>query len=339
MKKLLGLSLLALGLGVNIHPAYASSAEVLDNFYLGAGMGNSWLEPNVNNSVYSLDDSTDFGFKLLAGYDLSERLGLELSYVNLGTAALSMGTEKIGVDYTTSSLAGLFHVLGERSKSLFIKAGMATLDASSSVEIDVLHDYQLMLGFGGEWAIKDDWSLRAEFESFDEDAKIATLSVIKRFQSQSPVTVNETVKICSDVISAVDTDCYIPPVAQQQDDCRALTTEGVNGIHFELNSAELVAESIPVLNNVVSVLETCPSIVLEIQAYSDSTGKEKDNLSLSSERAHEVKLYLASRGISPPRLVAMGYGQANPIASNRTKAGQALNRRVDFQILRIISAY
>lgn len=344
---LLSLPVLALGLGGNVQPAYADSTDKLDDVYLGAGVGNSWLEPNEKNSIYSLEDDSDMGFKLLAGYDLGERLGLELSYVDLGSAALGTNAAQNGMDYKAASLAGLFHVLGERSKSIFIKAGMSKLDVSSDVPVDMLNDYQVMIGVGGEWTVKNGWSLRAEFESFDEDAKIATLGIVKRFHSKkvaehaetAPVIVEKEKEkeICSDVTSAADTGCYIPPVAVQQDDCSVLMGR-VEGINFELNSAELTAESIPVLNNVVSVLEACPSVVLEVQAYADSIGREEVNLSLSNDRAHAVKLYLASRGISPPRLVAVGYGESNPIASNSTEAGQALNRRVEFQVLRIISA-
>ncbi|MBV1873218.1 MAG: OmpA family protein [Gammaproteobacteria bacterium] len=342
---LLSLPVLALGLGGNVQPAYADSTDKLDDVYFGAGVGNSWLEPNAKNSAYSLHDDADMGFKLLAGYDLGTRLGLELSYVDLGSAVLGINTPQNEMDYKTASLAGLFHVLGERSKSIFVKAGVSKINVSGGVPVDMLNDYQVMIGVGGEWAVKNNWSLRAEFESFDEDAKIATLGIVKRFQSKRvtehvetvPVIVEKEEEICSDVTSVADTGCYIPPVAEQKDDCKVLTG-GVEGIHFELNSAELTIESIPVLNNVVNVLEACPSVVLEVQAYADSIGREEANLSLSNDRAHAVKLYLASRGISPPRLVAVGYGESNPVASNSTAAGQALNRRVDFQVLRIISA-
>jgi outer membrane protein OmpA-like peptidoglycan-associated protein len=69
----------------------------------------------------------------------------------------------------------------------------------------------------------------------------------------------------------------------------------------------------------------------EIAGHTDDTGTEADNLKLSQERAEAVKTFLVKYyGISPDRLVARGYGESLPVASNDTEEGRAQNRRVVF---------
>ena len=73
---------------------------------------------------------------------------------------------------------------------------------------------------------------------------------------------------------------------------------------------------------------------LQIDGYTDSTGSKAHNLKLSKERAAAAKKYLVDNGIEASRLKSEGYGEASPIASNKTKAGRADNRRVEFKVLK-----
>src|SRR2546422_11218012 len=67
----------------------------------------------------------------------------------------------------------------------------------------------------------------------------------------------------------------------------------------------------------------------EIAGYTDNTGSPTLNRRLSQARADRVRAYLASKGVSPSRMIARGYGPANPIAPNTTAAGRAQNPRVE----------
>jgi outer membrane protein OmpA-like peptidoglycan-associated protein len=69
----------------------------------------------------------------------------------------------------------------------------------------------------------------------------------------------------------------------------------------------------------------------QIAGHTDNTGSKDANLKLSRERAEAVKTFLVKfYGISPERLVARGYGETQPVASNKTEEGRAMNRRVVF---------
>jgi len=71
-------------------------------------------------------------------------------------------------------------------------------------------------------------------------------------------------------------------------------------------------------------------VEVEIRGYTDNIGSWKYNLRLSQKRAEAVRQYLINRGIDPKRLRAVGYGEANPIATNATAKGRAENRRIEF---------
>jgi len=102
---------------------------------------------------------------------------------------------------------------------------------------------------------------------------------------------------------------------------------------FKVGSAEISPKSEQLLDDMARLLQDQRQLKrIEIQGYTDSTGGTELNLKLSQERADSVKHALVKRGVSQKRLVARGYGEADPLAPNFTKAGRAKNRRVEFAI-------
>jgi len=106
------------------------------------------------------------------------------------------------------------------------------------------------------------------------------------------------------------------------------------GVNFDFNSASLKKEAFPVLWHADQVLLSHPDVRVEIQGYTDNIGSEKNNLKLSVKRAQAVKDYLMARGVSADRMVVKGYGESNPIASNKTAKGRSMNRRIEFKVLK-----
>lgn len=103
----------------------------------------------------------------------------------------------------------------------------------------------------------------------------------------------------------------------------------LHGVNFKTASAELLEESYYVLEQVYNSLEAYPNVRVEIAGHTDSQGSNEYNLALSYDRAKSVMNYLVMRGIAPNRLVARGYGEERPVASNETAEGRAKNRRVE----------
>jgi OOP family OmpA-OmpF porin len=87
------------------------------------------------------------------------------------------------------------------------------------------------------------------------------------------------------------------------------------------------------LDEVAGIMIRYPEIRIEVQGHTDGQGAEAANLRLSQERANAVKAYLVKRGVDPGRIVATGYGESLPVASNDTPEGRAENRRIVFLVL------
>ena len=105
-------------------------------------------------------------------------------------------------------------------------------------------------------------------------------------------------------------------------------------ILFDVNKATIRPESATVLNNIVNVLNKYKNAKFSIEGYTDTTGSKAKNQKLSEDRAYSVKAYLIDKGIDQARLTAKGFGPEKPIASNKTKKGRELNRRVEINLVK-----
>jgi len=103
-------------------------------------------------------------------------------------------------------------------------------------------------------------------------------------------------------------------------------------IHFKYNKYDISPDSYTLLDKLVKTANQCPKKRISIGGHTDSTGSAAYNLDLSSNRAKSVKAYMVKKGITEKRLLAIGYGELNPIASNETKELRAKNRRIEFNV-------
>jgi outer membrane protein OmpA-like peptidoglycan-associated protein len=89
------------------------------------------------------------------------------------------------------------------------------------------------------------------------------------------------------------------------------------------------------LDNLANLLSENTNLVMEIGGYTDSTGTENYNMSLSEKRALSVVNYLIKKGISSERLKYKGYGNTSPLGDNVTSEGRKLNRRTEAKIIEV----
>jgi outer membrane protein OmpA-like peptidoglycan-associated protein len=114
---------------------------------------------------------------------------------------------------------------------------------------------------------------------------------------------------------------------------KAKTKLVLNDITFETNSADLNTSSYEELDRVIKLLIDNPEIKIEISAHSDNVGSVAYNMKLSSKRAQSVVDYLISGQLPLERLIAKGYGESMPVASNDSEENRAKNRRVELKII------
>ena len=102
-------------------------------------------------------------------------------------------------------------------------------------------------------------------------------------------------------------------------------------VFFDTGVSAPDADSMLILNDYASFLKANPDLVVQVVGYTDNTpnGNPGGNPQLALDRANGVASYLESQGVRASQLVISGQGESNPIASNATDAGKALNRRVE----------
>lgn len=105
-----------------------------------------------------------------------------------------------------------------------------------------------------------------------------------------------------------------------------------SGITFAYDRADVQPQFQPTLNEVASVLAQYPKTYIDVLGHTDSDGADAYNQGLSERRASAVAAYLSSHGVQSARIATRGYGETQPIASNATEQGKALNRRVEIKI-------
>ncbi len=132
---------------------------------------------------------------------------------------------------------------------------------------------------------------------------------------------------------------FVQNVRFEQDTLRLYMTHIKEGIKvkidhlfFATNKSIILPQSEEVLNELAGFLRTNPSVTIRIVGHTDAVGSDEANMKLSVARAKAVRNSLVERGVDAERLEYEGKGKNDPVASNDTEEGRALNRRVEFVI-------
>lgn len=109
-----------------------------------------------------------------------------------------------------------------------------------------------------------------------------------------------------------------------------LCSPAVINVQFDTNKADLKPQYRDELKTLADFLNEFPKATGVIEGHTDNVGPKALNMKLSQRRADTIRNYLVKEfGIAPERIKAVGYGPTKPIASNKTKAGKAQNRRIE----------
>ena len=102
-------------------------------------------------------------------------------------------------------------------------------------------------------------------------------------------------------------------------------------VHFDTDKYKIKKEYLPKLNEIINELKDSNCTIF-IVGHTDSKGSDKYNQALSELRAREVYQYMISQGIDKNRLDYIGYGEEQPLTTNSTPEGRAINRRVELLV-------
>lgn len=127
----------------------------------------------------------------------------------------------------------------------------------------------------------------------------------------------------------INTNMSVISVEELKNSGKAIKIEN---IFFDSGKYDLKEESHEALNLLYRFMHANPEVMVEINAHTDNIGSDHFNQELSEKRAASVVQYLIEMGLDPAHLVPQGFGETQPVATNDTEEGRALNRRVEFRL-------
>jgi OOP family OmpA-OmpF porin len=107
----------------------------------------------------------------------------------------------------------------------------------------------------------------------------------------------------------------------------------LRGVNFDFDKATIRPDAAPILEEAARALQDEPTIDVSVEGHTDAMGTDAYNDRLSERRADAVRDYLIELGVSAPRLMARGFGESQPVATNATDEGRAQNRRVELKVI------
>jgi len=130
------------------------------------------------------------------------------------------------------------------------------------------------------------------------------------------------------VVTRVDTVRVAVPHEVQRTVVDTSVLLVLQDVNFGFGRSDLRPRAKPVLDRGAQQLNSIGNVPIQIIGYTDSVGSDSYNNRLGLARATAVRDYLVQAGVDPNRIAVSSGGKSNPVASNRTAAGRALNRRV-----------
>ena len=319
--------------------------------YVGANVGLTRLEPRTAGTAFKVGDDSSSGGSLTLGYDLTKHFSVEGFFANLGQAEIARRADNVkagDIDYKSwgASLIGYFYnsrragdymrgfddegFYRREGLSAFARVGLSRLDTTGSVDFKQLNDTGIHLGAGLEYGWSNGIAARAELISYDEDSKLVSIGILKRFGQAKPYPAPAPAEPTPQAEPEKPAVAPPPPAPEKP----ALPVAPPT-VLFDFDRYNLTGVARAILDSFVAdMLQPDPRLHIRINGHTDSVGTESYNQKLSIRRAQSVRKYLENKGIASDRMEIRGFGETQPLNDNATPEKRALNRRVEFELLK-----
>lgn len=333
--------------------AQSASAYDLSN-KLGLGITGGYGIPIFGNPFNSSADA-DFGYGVHGRYHFNQAFNLEFG-VSRGEFSDSatrfdninfLGVWRLAESSDITPVAGL-GLAGTIIKNFYPKSMKLSALARLGVEFGItqwfsvgLHaDYQYVSKLMGEMpvtrahVVTPQLVLTWYFGESDYSSKAIDTAPAKDEVKAAPKsTFIDEGQLDSDDDGIKDPEdrCPSTPIGSKVNSIGCSVEEKATmtiNVEFASGKSALAPEYDDHMKEVAEFLTKYSEVNVQIEGYTDNTGSEAKNIALSQARANSVMNALVKQGISKSRLMAKGFGPANPLADNSTPEGRQINRRV-----------
>jgi outer membrane protein OmpA-like peptidoglycan-associated protein len=163
----------------------------------------------------------------------------------------------------------------------------------------------------------------------DEEDKCPSVAGLARYKG-CPIPDTD-----GDGVNDEEDNCKTTPGPKSNKGCPELAQYNfeAKAIQFATGSTEFTKNATIELDKLETIMAAHKEIKkVSIEGHTDNTGKADKNLALSQKRVDAVKAYLVKKGVEAARLTVVAYGDTKAIGDNKTAAGRAENRRVEFKV-------
>ncbi len=316
-----------------------ANAQDESNFYLGARVGASLLD-NTCSTTDCTSKAVAGG--IIAGYDFANGFSIESTYDYLGDFEIRESNAGVSElkkgDLTTFTLAPKLNFGITENTGIYGKVGAVLWDWNNNKT--PASEVSLLTALGLEHRASDLVNLRLEYQYTPEMALGAA--------NANPLATNHHYisagitfhfgRASSDVSAPVEDDSYLNEEAYDDtavveesvvvETEQVIINEATQDASFLFGSDELSAQAQTSLEPMLKRLQDNTAATAVIIGNTDNTGTEEFNEKLSVKRAQTVADYFNNNGITTERMTVTGRGSTDPVATNDTKEGRSLNRRV-----------
>lgn len=295
------------------------------HFYLGGRAGWAAYQDACGDNALDCSDDT-LGYGLYGGYQFNSWFALEGGVTSYGSPEARYSYGDVEVDMWGGEVAAkLGYPLTERL-DIYTRLGGAyqRIEKTFSQRPDAVNssEWNILSSVGLSYRLSQRWSVRGEYQFIDgvgdtdirqADSHFTSLGVTYHFGQAVPTTPEP-----KPVMAPVTPSPRYVTVEQ----AISLSTDSL----FDFDSSKIKQPDS--LSPFAEQLKAYPDGAIRVVGYTDASGPERYNQRLSEQRAQAVANYLEQQGVASERMTVIGLGESNPVASNETTEGRALNRRV-----------
>lgn len=268
------------------------------------------------------------GLKFNVAPGINVDLGYQINFVNSDNLdGYDYGLSNDRFSYTH---IGLEFALGPRSKPQ-----LATHNPVSSMRTEYLTEEAMLKNSIQAQQAQID-ATKAQNDKLRSDLAITNANLAKFTIDSDGDGVPDFFDKCPNTPAGTKVDgsgCPLP-VAKNviiTEEDRRVVKDAIKNLEFDFGKATIRQHSYESLDRVAKLLVD-KNFSLKLAGHTDNVGSNEANLRLSKDRAEAIRSYLVSKGANASRIEATGYGETQPIASNKTAKGRQANRRVEFTL-------